>query len=101
MRRLFAPRGEAEAIRRNAEYETRPAKSNRTVSKITDGRWANKKDGTGQVTTLHRTQAEACAAAQADLRKSGGGELKVKGKNGKIRMKDTVPPAADRPSLQG
>jgi len=65
------------------------------VSQRDDGQWANKKDGAARATSLHDTQKQATDAARAALRQSGGGELKVKGEDGKIRAKDTIPPAKD------
>ena len=70
-------------------------KTGRTVSKRSDGSWANKKDGASKASSLHSTQKEAEKAAKDMLKHSGGGELKVKGENGKIRSKDTIPPAKD------
>lgn len=70
-------------------------KGGRTVSKRGDGTWANKKDGASKASSLHDTQKEAEKAAKEMLKHSGGGELKVKGVDGKIRSKDTIPPAND------
>ena len=67
----------------------------RTVSKRPDGSWANKKDGAERAASLHDTQREAERAAREMLANSGGGELKVKGEDGKIRSKDTIPPGND------
>jgi hypothetical protein len=71
------------------------AKNGRTVSQRDDGQWANQKDGGMRASNLHNTQAQATKAARAALRSEGGGELKVKDGNGRIRLKDTVPPARD------
>ena len=71
------------------------AKNNRTVSRRPDGSWANKKDGSQRASSLHDTQREAERAAHEMLKGSGGGELKVKGEDGRIRSKDTIPPAPD------
>lgn len=70
-------------------------KKDRTISQRPDGSWANKKDGAERASSLHPTQADAIDTARAQLNTSGGGELKVKGVDGKIRAKDTVPPAKD------
>lgn len=70
-------------------------KGGRTVSKRADGTWANKKDGAAKASSLHDTQKAAEKAAKEMLKHSGGGELKVKGVDGKIRSKDTIPPAKD------
>ena len=70
-------------------------KNGRTVSQRKDGSWANQKDGGQRATSLHKTQSQAAAAARKDLQNQGGGELKVKNEDGKIRQKDTIPPARD------
>jgi len=70
-------------------------RNDRTVSKRSDGSWANKKDGNDRASSLHRTQREAEGAARSMLINSGGGELKVKNESGKIRSKDTIPPGND------
>ncbi len=71
------------------------ARNDRTVSRRQDGTWANKKDGNERASSLHATQREAEHAAHSMLQREGGGELKVKGEDGKIRSKDTIPPAKD------
>ena len=67
----------------------------RTVSRREDGSWANKRDDAFRATSLHRTQSEAASAGKTMLSKQGGGELKIKGLDGKIRSKDTIPPGHD------
>lgn len=69
--------------------------NDRTVSQRDDGSWANKKDGAQRATSLHNTQKQAADAARAALKQSGGGELKVKNEDGRIRSKDTIAPAHD------
>lgn len=66
------------------------AKNDRTVSKRNDGQFANQRDGGQRATSLHRTQGEAVKAARENLINQGGGELKIKGEDGKIRAKDTI-----------
>ncbi len=66
------------------------ARNDRTVSLRPDGQWANKKDGGQRASSLHRTQKQAESAARAALKRTGGGELKVKNEDGKIRSKDTI-----------
>lgn len=70
------------------------AKGGRTVAPRPDG-WANVKDGGGRASSVHETQREAEKAARGALKREGGGELKILGEDGKIRAKDTVPPAKD------
>ena len=67
-------------------------KNDRTVSRRPDGTWANKKDGTSKAAGLHKTQAAAAKEAKEMLQKSGGGELKIKNEQWKIRSKDTIAP---------
>jgi hypothetical protein len=45
--------------------------------------------------SVHKTQGAAMAAARVRLAKEGGGELTIKGEDGKIRRKITVPPGKD------
>lgn len=71
------------------------AKNDRTISKRPDGTWGNRKDGADRASSVHDTQREAIDAARGMLKKSGGGELKVKGEDGKIRSKDTIAPGND------
>lgn len=73
----------------------------RTVSQRDDGSWANKKDGAERASSLHDTQKQAADAARDALKNSGGGELKIKGEDGKIRAKDTIPPAKDPRRTKG
>lgn len=69
--------------------------NDRTVSQRPNGEWANKRDRAERATSLHRTQKQAEDAARQQIRRDGGGELKTKGENGRIRSKDTIPPAKD------
>jgi uncharacterized protein DUF2188 len=71
------------------------ANNNRTVSRRPDGTWENKRDSASRASSLHETQRAAASAAHAMLENSGGGELKMKGEDGRIRSKDTIPPARD------
>jgi hypothetical protein len=72
-------------------------KNDRTVSRRPDGSWANKKDGASRAAGLHHTQAEAAKEAKEMLQNSGGGELKIKNEQGKIRSKDTIAPGNESP----
>ena len=55
-----------------------------------DGEWHNKRNDASKSASVHRTQAEAEAAARANLNNQGGGELTTMGRNGQIRSKDTI-----------
>ena len=67
----------------------------RMVSKGADGKWANKRNGAKRASSLHNTQKEAEATARQMLKNQGGGELTTKGRDGKIRSNDTIPPGND------
>jgi Uncharacterized protein conserved in bacteria (DUF2188) len=66
----------------------------RVVSKGEDG-WENKRLDASKASSLHKTQQEAIEAARKMLGTQGGGELIVKGLDGKIRSKDTIAPGND------
>jgi hypothetical protein len=66
------------------------AKNDRTVSQRPDGKWADKRDGAERAAKLHPTQKEAAQGSKEHLKNQGGGELKIKGVDGKIRSKDTI-----------
>lgn len=70
--------------------------NSRMVYRRTDGQWANMKMDADKAGSLHDTQAAAEKAARAMLKNSCGGELITKGRDGKIRSKDTIPPAPDK-----
>jgi len=67
----------------------------RFVYQKEDGTWANKRNDAGKASSLHQTQREAAQAAKEMLGNQGGGELIIKGLDGKIRSKDTIPPGKD------
>jgi hypothetical protein len=67
----------------------------RTVYKTSGGKWANKRNDAGRASSVHDTQRAAADAAKGMLHSQGGGELSVKGRDGKIRSKDTIPPGND------
>ncbi|MGB9617831.1 MAG: DUF2188 domain-containing protein [Desulfomonilaceae bacterium] len=67
----------------------------RTSSRRPDGTWENKRNDSKRASSLHPTQKEAEQAAREMLRKQGGGELTTKGRDGKIRSKDTIAPGHD------
>jgi hypothetical protein len=53
-----------------------------------DGGWAVKREGNSQATSIHNTQAEAWAEAKARA-KVGSGEAYLKGKDNRIRERNT------------
>ncbi len=73
----------------------------RTVSRNDDGKWENKRNDSKRATSVHDTQKEAQDSARDNLKKQGGGELTTKGRDGKIRDKDTVAPGNDPRRTKG
>ncbi len=67
----------------------------RTVYRRDDGNWANKRNDTSKASSVHERQSDAIDAARGMLGNQGGGELTVKGVNGRIRSKDTIAPGND------
>lgn len=67
----------------------------RMVYQRDDGKWANKRNDSSRASSLHNTQGGAEKSAKSMLTNQGGGELSVKGRNGRIRSKDTIAPGND------
>lgn len=67
----------------------------RIVYQRDDGKWANKRNDAEKASSLHTTQKEAAQSAKEMLKNQGGGELSIKGRDGLIRSKDTIPPGND------
>lgn len=57
--------------------------------------WSVKKAGASRVSGTFSTQSEAERSAKTFARNSGGGEVRIHGRDGRIRDSDTVPPAKD------
>lgn len=57
--------------------------------------WHVKIEGSGTVTSSHRTQRGAIGAARNQSGRSGGGEVKVHGVDGRFRTGYTIRPAND------
>ena len=57
--------------------------------------WAVKKGGTSTPTSRHRTQAAAERTAKEAVRRLGGGEVTIQGRDGRFRDSDTVHPGRD------
>ncbi len=70
------------------------SKEQRWVVQDGDG-WAVKKPGAERVSSRHDTQREANERAAEILTNLGGGERVTQGRDGRIRSKDTIPPARD------
>lgn len=67
----------------------------RTVFRRADGQWINKRNDSDRASSVHTSQFEAEAAARDNLKNQGGGELTTKGRDGRIRSKDTISPGND------
>ena len=67
----------------------------RMVSRRPDGTWENKRNDSDWASSLHDSQQQALEAAKRMLQNQGGGELTTKGRDGKIRSKDTIAPGHD------
>ena len=67
----------------------------RTVYRRDDGSWVNKRNDSERASSIHKTQGAAENAARDNLTNQGGGELIIKGLDGRIRSKDTIAPGND------
>jgi uncharacterized protein YegP (UPF0339 family) len=63
----------------------------RTVRQGSDGGWAVVEPGSTPSTVAAATQAEAVEMAREIIRDAGGGELTIRGRDGRIRDQNTVP----------
>lgn len=69
--------------------------ANYNVVKNSKGGWDAKKDNAQRSSFHSSTQREAEKAAKGFSRNSGGGEVRIQGRDGKFRDSDTVPPGND------
>lgn len=69
--------------------------ANYDVSKHQSGGWQAKQEGASRAGAITKTQGDAERAAKRMAAGSGGGEVRIHGRDGKIRDSDTVPPARD------
>ncbi len=70
-------------------------KNDRIVYRNQIGDWVNKKNSAEKASSKHGTQKEAEDVARQMLKNQGGGELTTKGRDGRIRSKDTIAPGKD------
>lgn len=59
------------------------------------GGWDVKKPGSSRASAHQPTQDDAVTRAREIVRKGGGGEVRIHGRDGRIRDSDTVPPGHD------
>jgi len=74
---------------------SRMAKPNTRTVTPRGGDWTVDKPGASRASSRHDTQAVAIDAARGYLQNEGGGELKIKGTDGKVRAQDTIPNGND------
>ena len=67
----------------------------RLVYRRPDGQWVNERNDADRASSVHETQQAAIDAARENLTNQGGGELSVRGLDGRIRSKDTIAPGND------
>ena len=65
------------------------------VVKNRQGSWAVKKAGSARVSANFNRQSQAEKAAKKYAFNAGGGEVRIHGRDGKIRDSDTVAPGND------
>ena len=73
----------------------------RDVTPNPQGGWDVKKPGAARASAHTDTQAAATSRGREILRNAGGGELRIKGTDGKVRAQDTVPKGNDPRSSKG
>lgn len=71
------------------------AGNNRHVVPNPNGGWDVVKPRGQRVSSHHDTQGEAIDRGREIVRNAGGGEVRIHGRDGKIRDSDTVPPGND------
>ena len=64
--------------------------NDRWIVEYPDDGWAVEKENRERVSDVLPTQDDAMKRGREIIRNLGGGELIVKGRDGKIRLKDTV-----------
>lgn len=63
---------------------------------VRDGKnWNVKKPGSSTPTSTHRTQKAAEREAKRQVRREGGGEVRIHGRDNRFRDSDTVAPGRD------
>lgn len=70
-------------------------KNDRSVVPGKDGGWDVRAPGASRASAHSRTQADAIDRAREIVHNAGGGEVRIHGRDGKIRDSDTVAPGND------
>lgn len=71
------------------------ATNNRHVVPNPKGGWDVVKPGASRSSSHQSTQQEAIDRARVIVRNDGGGEVRIHGRNGRIRDSDTIEPGND------
>ena len=71
------------------------ARNNRHVVPNPDGGWDVRAPGANRASSHHNTQADAERRAKEIVRNAGGGEVRIHGRDGRIRDSDTIAPGND------
>lgn len=69
--------------------------NSRHVVQNPNGGWDVKKPDASRASRHYDTQAEAINGGRRMLHNDGGGELRIHGRDGRIRDSDTIPPGHD------
>ena len=69
--------------------------NNRHVVPNPEGGWDVRKPGGSRASSHHQRQSDAERAAKRTVGNAGGGEVRIHGRDGRIRDSDTVPPGHD------
>ncbi len=69
--------------------------SDRDVVPTEDGRWAVRAPNADRASGVFDRQSEAIDRGREIVGNAGGGELRIHGRDGRIRDSDTVPPGND------
>lgn len=64
----------------------------RDVVRNPEGGWDVKRPNSERASSHHDTQAEAIDRGREIVHNDGGGELRIHGRDGRIRDSDTIPP---------
>lgn len=71
--------------------------NDRYVQRRPDGDWEVVKERHQRASAVEPTQREAIDRGREIVRGAGGGELRIKGVDGKIRDSDTIAPGSESP----
>lgn len=97
--RLAAKRETAGDPRRRpasrGEVSTMPTEKDRDVVPTDDGKWAVRGPHADRASSVHDRQSEAIDRAREIVGNLGGGEVRIHGRDGRIRDSDTVPHGND------